>query len=91
MLAMKVVFAGKSVQVVERFKVAGTDYVQFQLRLDNAGIDAIDQSTCTLDEFPSKVAKDKARYHLFRYRHENELLSSIGENLVFYIFKITTI
>ena len=91
MLAMNVVFGGKSVEVVEYFKDSGLDYVQFQLRLDNARIDAIDQSTCTLDELQGKVAKGEARYHLFRYRNENEVLRSIGENLVFYIFKISPI
>ena len=92
MLAMNVVFGGKSVEVVEYFKDSGLDYVQFQLRLlkHTAEIIAMDQSKCTLDEFPSKVLKDKAQYYLFRYRHthENELLSSIGKNLVLYIFQL---
>ena len=93
-LAMKVVFAGKSVEVVERFKsqIYGTDYIQFQMRVDNAGIDAIGQSWCTLDEFSNKLTKDEPRYHLYRYIHtyENQIRNSIGKNLVFYILKITT-
>ena len=97
MLAMKVVFGGKSLEVVEYFKASIFDYVQFQFteccRSHNAEIIPMDQSKCTLDEFPRKVRKDKAQYYLFRYRHthENELLSSIGKNLVLYIFKITPI
>ena len=97
MLAMKVVFGGKSLEVVEYFKASIFDYVQFQFteccRSHNAEIIPMDQSKCTLDEFPSKVPKDKSQYYLFRYRHthENESLSSIGKNLVLYIFKITPI
>ena len=94
MLAMKVVFAGKSVEVVERFKsqIYGTDYIQFQMRVDNAGINALGQSWCTLDEFSNKVSKDEPRYHLYRYIHttENGIRNSIGKNLVFYILKVTT-
>ena len=93
-LAMKVVFAGKSVEVVERFKsqIYGTDYIQFQMRVDNAGLNAIGQSWCTLDEFSNKLTKDEPRYHLYRYIHttENGIRNSIGKNLVFYILNITT-
>ena len=93
-LGMKVVFAGKSVEVVERFKsqIYGTDYIQFQMRVDNAGINAIGQSWCTLDEFSNKLTKDEPRYHLYRYIHttENGIRNSIGKNLVFYILKVTT-
>ena len=93
MLAMKVVFGGKSLEVVEYFKASIFDYVQFQFAEHKAEIVAMDQSKCTLHEFSSKVPKDEAQYYLFRYRHthENELLSSIGKNLVLYIFKIIPI
>ena len=94
MLAMKVVFEGKSVEVVKSFKsqISWIDYVQFQMRVDSAKINAIGLSWCTLDEFSNKVSKDEPRYHLYRYIHttENGIRNSIGKNLVFYISKVTT-
>ena len=94
MLAMKVVFEGKSVEVVKSFKsqISWIDYVQFQMRVDSAKINAIGLSWCTLDEFSNKVSKDEPRYHLYRYIHttENGIRNSIGKNLVFYILKVTT-
>ena len=92
MLAMKVVFEGKSEEVVESFKsqVSWIDYIQFQMRVDSAKINAIGLSWCTLDEFSNKVSKDEPRYHLYRYIHttENGIRNSIGKNLVFYILKV---
>ena len=93
MLAMKVVFEGKSVEVVKSFKsqISWIDYIQFQMRVDSAKINAIGLSWCTLDEFSNKVSKCEPRYHLYRYIHttENGIRNSIGKNLVFYLIKVT--
>ena len=84
MLGMTVVVSDVFVTAIKSFKSSETDYVQLRMNSDNTEINAMDQSTCTINELPGKVPEDEPRYHLFRYHHSHgdEFLSSIGKSLV---------
>jgi twinfilin-like protein len=61
-----------AIESIKKFKSAGTDYVQLSIDLNKEIINVKNESTCTVQQLPSKVPEDEPRYHLFRFSHTHE-------------------
>ncbi|XP_045475310.1 twinfilin [Harmonia axyridis] len=57
------------------------DYLQFKIDMENEKIDISFMGKVTIEELPTKVPTDSARYHLFNFKHNH--LGSCIETMVF--------
>jgi len=81
--AIQFPFEKGALQAVETYWKKGHDYVQLAIDLAKEIITLGEAGMCSTEKLPGKVPSDKARYHLFRYKHVHEG-KSLDSNVFIY-------
>jgi len=65
-------FDKEALLALETYWRKGYDYVQLAIDLDQEVVVLGDKGNCSMEQLVKKVPEDKARYHLFRFKHTHE-------------------
>lgn len=65
-------FDKAALAAIEDYQRKGADYLQFSIDLAKETIMLQKKSVCDIEDLPSQVPEDAARYHLLRFKHTHE-------------------
>jgi twinfilin-like protein len=65
-------FHQTALDALEDYQNKAVDYVQLAIDVSGETVIVKESGPCTVDNLPSKVPSDSARYHVFRFKHTHE-------------------
>merc|ERR550519_2730770 len=65
-------FMAEATSALEKFSNKLCDYVQLGIDLESECVTLIDSKSITTSELADAVPEDRARYHVFRFKHSHE-------------------